>query len=140
MRAMVVLGASLSLTACAGTSIIHHSYYNSAYTPDHVQLAAASGTAIAVIRNDPFPADRDNAGVVAAMQGRNFGPRMYFSQTPRPDDIYGYKVIMNFGGSSGYTGYSGFDAACNAPPTPPVTTSTTGPIAVSACSASASAC
>ena len=55
MRPMVLLAAGLALCACADTSIVHHSYYNSAYTPDHVQLASASGTALAVIRNDPSP-------------------------------------------------------------------------------------
>ncbi len=126
MRPMVLLAAGLGLSACADASIVHHSYYNSAYTPDHVQLAAASGTALAVIRNDPFPADRDNAGVLAAMQGRNFGPRMYFSQTARSDDLYGYKVIMDFG--SGY----GANYQCQAGPTPPAASRPSGPIVVSA--------
>jgi hypothetical protein len=127
MRPMISLAAGLSLCACADSSIVHHSYYNSAYTPDHVQLAAASGTAIAVIRNDPFPTDRDNAGVLAAMQGRNFGPRMYFSQAPRPDDLYGYKVIMDFGPPSYGAGYQ-----CQAQPTAPSAAPRTGPITVSA--------
>lgn len=127
MRPMVLLAAGLSLSACAGSSIVYHSYYNSAYTPAHVQLAAASGTALAVIRNDPFPTDRDSAGVLAAMQGRNFGPRMYFSQAARPDDIYGYKVIMDFGPAS-----RGADYQCQVGPTPPSAARATGPIVVSA--------
>lgn len=126
MRAMVVLGVALGLSACADASIVHYSYYDSAYTPDHVTLAAATGTALAVIRDDPFPNDQGNAGVLAAMQGRNLGPRMYFSQTPRPDDIYGYKVVMNFGAATTYGG------TCSALPTPPSTTPAGGPISVSA--------
>jgi hypothetical protein len=126
MRTMVLLGAGVGLCACTDTSIIHRSYYNSAYTPSHVQLAAASGTALAVIRNDPFPTDRDNAGVLAAMQGRNFGPRLYFSQTPRPEDIYGYKVVMSFGDQGGYR------EQCTATPTPPSARAPTGPISVTA--------
>lgn len=126
MRPMVLLAAGLSLSACADASIVHHSYYDSAYTPDHVQLAAASGTALAVIRNDPFPADRDNVGVLAAMQGRNLGPRMYFSQTPRPDDKYGYKVVLSFGAGGGYRGQ------CTASPAPRAVVPTNGPISVSA--------
>lgn len=97
MRLAVLFLVGFGVTGCTGGAVVSHSYYSSAYTPDHVQLAATSGTAIAAIRNNPFAADRDNAGVVAAMQGRNFGPRMYFSQTPRPDDKYGYKVILDFG-------------------------------------------
>jgi hypothetical protein len=128
MRTAVLLGAGLGLCGCADTSVVYHSYYNSAYTPSHVQLAASSGTSVAVIRNDPFPADRDNAGVLAAMQGRTFGwPRMYFSQTPRPDDKYGYKVILDFG-SSGYSA----TYQCKAEPTAPSSVRREGPIAVSA--------
>lgn len=117
----------LVLAACADTSIVHYSYYNSAYTPSHVDLAAASGPSLAVIRNDPFPADRGNAGVLAAMQGRNLGPRMYFTQQPRPDDRYGYKVILDFGGSppGGY-------AQCAATPAPAATTQPSGRISVAA--------
>jgi hypothetical protein len=126
MRAMVALGTALGLCACADTSIVHRSYYDSAYSPDHVMLAAASGTALAVIRNDPFPTDRDNAGVLAAMQGRNIGPRIYFSQTPQPDDLYGYKVVMSFGGDLDYR------TQCTASPTPPSPTPPGGPISVNA--------
>lgn len=119
MRLSVSLLAGLTLSGCAGSSVISHSYYNSAYSPDQVQLAAARGTALAVIRNNPFPADRDNAGVVAAMQRRNLGPRLSFSQTPRPDDKYGYKVILDFrppGPDTGYQCLAGPSPAASAPP------------------------
>jgi hypothetical protein len=112
------------LSGCADRSVIHYSYYNSAYTPGHVGLAAASGQSLAVIRNNPFPQDSDNRGVVAAMQGRNLGPRMYFAQVERPDDRYGYKVILDFGGARG-----GYDQ-CARPPTPAATTPPGGPISV----------
>jgi len=111
------------LTAgCAGASVVHSSYYNSGYTPGHVQLAA-NGDVLAVIRDNPFPADRDNAGVVAAMQERNIGPKMHFSQTERPDDRYGYKVVLDFGGNS--YGYGGI---CRAEPTLPASNPPTGRI------------
>lgn len=145
MRAVLLLVPVLVLGACSDISTIHYSYYNSGYSPSHVQLAAASGPSLAVIRDDPFPADHNNEGVLAAMQGRNFGPRMYFTQTPRPDDKYGYKVVMNFGpgpstsegyapstsggyGSSAPGGYN----ACTYGPTPPVSERRPGPISVSA--------
>jgi hypothetical protein len=38
---------------------------------------------------------------------------MYFAQVPRPDDLYGYKVILDFGGQRG----SYYDQ-CAQPPTP----------------------
>jgi hypothetical protein len=119
--------AAAALGGCAGTSIVHSSYYNSAYTPSHVTLAAASGPSLAVIRSNPFPADRDNAGVLAAMQGRNFGPKMFFTQTPRPDDRYGYKVVLDFG-----SGSARYASQCTAPPTPPAAAAAAGPIAVTA--------
>jgi hypothetical protein len=127
VRLAVLLLAGTTLSGCAGASIISHSYYNSAYSPDQVQLAAASGSALAVIRNSPFPADRGNAGVLAAMQGRNLGPRIYFSQTPRPDDIYGYKVILDFGPSGPSSAYQ-----CRGEPTPPVALPPSGPVDVTA--------
>jgi hypothetical protein len=124
VRSVAVLFAGLCLSGCTDRSIIHYSYYNSAYSPSHVDLAAANAPSLAVIRNDPFPADRDNQGVVAAMQGRTFGQKMYFDQIPRPDDRYGYKVILDFGGDrSGYT-------QCSTPPSPAAATPPTGPISV----------
>lgn len=135
MNAKLTFAPALALAACADTSTIHHSYYNSAYAPSHVMLASASSPALAVIRNNPFPQDRNNEGVLAAMQGRNFGPRIYFSQTPRADDKYGYKVILNFGSDSpgsSYSSLSGASYQCQAEATPPSSTQRHGEIAVSA--------
>ena len=137
MRAPIVIAAAAALFGCADGSLVHYNYYNSAYEPGHVALAAANGPSLAVIRNDPFPQDRDNEGDVAAMQGRNLGPRLYFSQTPRPDDKYGYKIIMNFGaasaaGDAGYSPFFGASYQCNAGPTPPSAAPATGEIVVTA--------
>lgn len=127
MRAVALVAIGFGLSACTGASIVYNSYYSSAYTPSHVDLAAASGPSLAVIRNDPFPDDSENAGVLAAMQGRNFGQKMYFSQTPRPDDKYGYKVVMSFGADS----YS-YAGQCEVPPAPASPTPPAGEIAVTA--------
>jgi hypothetical protein len=120
----VLLAAGLAIAGCADTSTVHYSYYNSAYTPGHVDLAAANGQSLAVIRNIPFPEDRDNRGVVAAMQARNLGPNMYFAQVERPDDRYGYKVILDFGGERG-----GYDQ-CAAAPSPAARTRPNSEISV----------
>jgi hypothetical protein len=135
MRAPIVIAAVAALCGCSDASLVHYNYYNSAYEPGHVALAAANGPSLAVIRNDPFPQDRNNEGVVAAMQGRNLGPRMYFSQTPRPDDKYGYKVILNFGAASsaGDANYAPLGAGyqqCQAQPTPPAPAPASGDITV----------
>lgn len=110
---LAALGAAMALSACSGP-IVYWNYYASGYEPGHVALAAANNPALAVIRGDPFANDPNNAGVLAAMQGRNFGPKIYFAQTPRPDDRYGYKVVLDFG-VSGY----GYGSACEAGPAPP---------------------
>ncbi len=110
----LMLAAALALTSCTGGSTIMHSYYNSGYTPSHVTLAAANNPAQAVIRGNPFANDADDRGVIAAMQGRNFGPRIYYAPTPRPGDIYGYKVVMSFNG----VGPNNYDL-CKSPPAPP---------------------
>jgi len=127
VRSFPLLIAGLGLAGCTGNAVVSHSYYNSAYSPDHVQLAAASGTAIAAIRNNPFPEDRGNAGVLAAMQGRNLGPRMYFSQTPRSDDKYGYKVILDFRPPGPSLAYQ-----CQGESTPPANAPASGSIDVTA--------
>jgi len=135
MRAPFVLALSAVLCGCAGTSVVHHNYYNSAYEPGHIALAAANSPSLAVIRNDPFPQDRSGEGVLAAMQGRNLGPRMYFSQTPRPDDKYGYKVILSFGGAVPEAGYApGYGASyqCQAGPAPAAAAPAGGTISVDA--------
>lgn len=137
MRMPIVFALGAALCGCADGSTVHYNYYNSAYEPGHVMLAAANTPSLAVIRNDPFPQDRNNEGVLAAMQGRNLGPRMYFSQTPRPDDKYGYKVVLNFGAASG-TGGSGFapyalaggSPQCQAQATAPSATPVSGDITV----------
>lgn len=111
-RLMLALGAMAALGGCEG-STISNTYYASLYSPGEVRLAAANNPALAVIRNNPFPNDTDNAGVLAAMQNANFGPKITFGQTPRPDDRFGYKVILDFGPST-------YDSsnACENTPTP----------------------
>lgn len=90
------LACAAALAAC-GTPQVYGVYYSSGYSPSHPQLAAASGEATAIIRANPFPEDRDNAIILAAMQGRNPGYKVYFRQDPRPDATYDYKVILTFG-------------------------------------------
>lgn len=113
MRYLVLSIALLAgLSGCGGATVFT-TYYDSLYSPDEVTLAAANNPALAVIRGNPFAADRDNAAVLAAMQGVNFGPRLLFSQSPRADDRYGYKVILDFGAPS----FGG--GPCSLGPTPP---------------------
>ena len=97
--------------------MVYASHHASLYEPAQVRLAASAGPTLAVIRNNPFPRDAGNAGVLAAMQGRTYAARLTFAQSARPDDRYGYKVVLNFGPS-----LYGAPDECAAPPTPPSTT------------------
>ncbi|HJS30346.1 MAG TPA: hypothetical protein VJ924_00025 [Alphaproteobacteria bacterium] len=110
---VLTFAAILALAGCAGVSTVTNFYYNSAYTPAHVTLAAANNPSQAVIRGSPFANDIDNQGVIAAMQGQNWGPKMFFAPTPRPDDLYGYKMVIAFNGMGPNN-----DALCKAPPAP----------------------
>lgn len=114
---MATLGA-LALGGCAGP-VIHSTYLESGYAPSHVTLAAANNPALAVIRNNPFAADHGNEAVLAAIQARNFGPKLYFSQTPRAEDRYGYKVVLDFGQGAYATAELCRQEAAPAAPRPP---------------------
>jgi hypothetical protein len=94
----LVLASSLVLAGCGGPQV-YGMYYNSGYTPDHPMLAASDGPALAIIRANPFPDDRDNEKVLAAMQARNPGPKVFFRQTSRVEARYDYRVIMTFASS-----------------------------------------
>jgi hypothetical protein len=96
-RKLIAVGTILALAGCADTPTVYGLYRNTPYYPAAVAFAAGAGDTLAVIRNNPFPTDRDNSGVLAAMQGQNLGPRLHYTQTPRPNDTYGYRVVVAFG-------------------------------------------
>lgn len=85
--------AIAALGGCADTVRVYKQHYASPYEPGQVRLAATRET-LAVIRNNPFPGRQD--AVLAAMQGQNLGPKLRYTQTPWPDDPYGYKVVLTF--------------------------------------------
>lgn len=112
-RIVTALGLTTALVAGAGVAraaIVYSNYYDSSYSPSQVQLASASGDTQAVIIGQPFANDPGNAGVVAAMQAQNPGPKLHFAQLPQPGDKYGYKVVMAFGGAAG-----GYGTLCSVP-------------------------
>ncbi len=60
--------------------------------------AALNGTNLAIVRDNPFPADKGNEAVLAVMRVNN-PMRMYrFALAPTPD-WNGYSVILGFGES-----------------------------------------
>ncbi len=96
-RSLALAGTALP-AACGGPQV-YGTYYNSGYSPTHPMLAASDGEALAIIRANPFPDDRDNPQVLATMQGRNPGYRLYFRQTSRVEARYDDKVIVSFNNS-----------------------------------------
>jgi hypothetical protein len=122
----IVPALAAAAGACAGPTV-YNSYYASLYEPAQVRFAASVGPTLAVIRDNPFPSDAGNERVLSAMQGQTFAARLVFSQAARPDDRYGYKVVLNFGPS-----LYGTQGACGLPPTPPARTPPPGRIAASA--------
>jgi hypothetical protein len=94
----LTLACAAALAGC-GSPQVYGTYYNSGYTSSHPALAAADGEALAIIRANPFPDDRDNAKILAAMQARNPGPKVFFRQTQRVEARYDYKVIVTFASS-----------------------------------------
>ncbi len=75
-------------------------YYARPGIPDFFQYAAAGRDFQTVIYGNPTTAPKDafDAAVVAAMQGRNWGPTTNFTTTPTVGPREGYRVVMAFGG------------------------------------------
>ena len=89
------------ITGCAGqTTTVPYYYYARPGIPDFFQYAAAGRDFQTVIYGNPTTAPKDafDAAVVAAMQGRNWGPTTNFTTTPTMGPREGYRVVMAFGG------------------------------------------
>ena len=92
--------ALAGLAACAGAGSVHDFLASPQYSTGHV-AAASQGETLVVVRNNPFPADRDSAGVVAAMRGQHFGPNLNLTTATRANAPQDYKIVLAFGGAPG---------------------------------------
>ncbi|MBI3708544.1 MAG: hypothetical protein HY246_12845 [Proteobacteria bacterium] len=96
-RNLIFTTAVMALAACADEPAVYNFYSTSTYDPTYVADAAGRGDTLAVIRHNPFAADRDNSGVLAAMQGQNAGPPLHYTQMQQPSGMSGYQVVVAFG-------------------------------------------
>ncbi len=108
----LAFGALLAVTlaGCAQGVISPYTYYARAGIRDLFQYAAAGRDFRTVIYGNPSPAPKQafDAAVVAAMQGRNWGPTTNFTTSPAEGAREDYRVVMVFSGDR----YVGGDAAC----------------------------
>lgn len=95
-----VVGTALALAGCAGGGITYGSYVDSRYDYSHVELAASDAPVPVLVKGNPFPLPPAQFadGLVAAMQEKNFSPRIRFATVAPPGRRYAYRVIMAFGG------------------------------------------
>lgn len=93
------LAAAAATAGCSDSGFTYGSYYDSRYGYSHVELAASDGPVPVQIKGNPLPvpAAQFADGLVAAMQERNFPPKLRFTTTPPPQRRYDYKVVMAFG-------------------------------------------
>ncbi len=101
---------AVTLAGCAQDVVSPYTYYGKAGLPQLFQYAAADRDFRTVIYGNPSPAPKQafDATVVAAMQGRNWGPTTNFTTSPAEGARKDYRVVMVFSGDR----YVGGDAAC----------------------------
>ena len=87
-----VAAALLALAGCSGVAT--QSYEYKADVPGSEQYAAALGSTPVAVYNSPYAA----ADVVAAMQGRNPGPKLTFVAAQESSSAY--RIIVVFGEST----------------------------------------
>ena len=108
----LALGASfaLSLAGCLPQTTTDKVYYARTGVPSVFRYAAAGRDFRTMIYGNPTVASKDafDDAVIAAMQGRNWGPRTNFTTTPSENAREAYRVVMIFSGDR----YFGGDAAC----------------------------
>ena len=82
------------LTACSGGGVATQSYSYRADVPGHEQYAATLGPTPVAVYNSPYA----TADVIAAMQGRNPGPKLTFVAAQESGTTY--RLVMVFGEST----------------------------------------
>ncbi len=109
-RAAFAASFALSLAGCLGETTTLSVYYERTGVPSLFRYAASGRDFRTVIYGNPTTASQDafDAAVIAAMQGRNWGPETNFTTTPSDDARGEYRVVMIFSGDR----YIGGEAAC----------------------------
>jgi hypothetical protein len=87
---------TIALGACSGSPSTYDFVAVPQFSYDHLVLAGERET-LAVVRNNPFAADRDNAAVLAAMNRPVHDLSLRFSQARTGMAATPYKVVLAFG-------------------------------------------
>ena len=104
---------SILIAGCAQSVVVSNTVHDiGAYSPTDVGLAQSDGVTPVVVYGNPFADDRDGAGIVAAMQGRNPGPPLKFTNQ-QVQTRHGYRVVLAFGEIVNGWNYCGSDAPPN---------------------------
>ncbi len=92
--------ALATLAACAGAvTVTGHKNISSGYRATELYVIATGDNELrTVIVGNPFglPPEEFETAVLAAMDGRNFGPRLNLSTDPRQEDARKRRVIIAF--------------------------------------------
>jgi hypothetical protein len=91
--AAVAAATAALLAACSQGTVATQSYSYRQDVPGYEQNAASIGPTLVTVYNSPYP----TADVIAAMQGRNPGPKLTFTATP--DAKATYRIVLVFGES-----------------------------------------
>ena len=113
LKAGLTGALSLALLAACEPGAVRtsHVYYNMIFPQDWF-IAAASGRDLrVVIRGNPTQAPQEEFehAVIAAMQGRNWGPETNFTTDPSESALKNFRVVMLFGGER----YAGGGVICS---------------------------
>jgi len=95
--AAAVLAAAL-LAGCGGAATTYGFYAEPRYSSGELGFVSRQGPVPVEVRGNPFsvPDARLAAAVADAMQGRNFGPPLAFTDRPPGERPYDYRVVMAF--------------------------------------------
>lgn len=105
MKTILAGFAALALTGCAGMTGLS-TVERDNFTPDQYHLAVADGPARAIVRNNPFAADTDDAGVIAAFSGRA-NPPLPLAKNPPSTRRFDYRLVIQFGEPAYVPGVAG---------------------------------
>jgi len=92
-------GAAVAVGGCNGSGFTYGSYRDSRFDYTHVWLAATDGPVPVQVKGNPLPVQPAQFadGLVAAMQEKNFPPKLRFTTAAPEKRRYAYRVIMAFG-------------------------------------------
>lgn len=95
MKSFLAPFLAIVLSGCAGTTSIAQ-LERGAFGREQYALAVADAPARAIVRNNPFAGDVDDAGLIAAFSGR-VNPPLALTKSPPATRRFDYRVVIQFG-------------------------------------------